>query len=363
MSKVNDLDKQIAVLQEKYQNDNSKKLDLEKKLTSETSTNHDHIKKLKENFAFEKKNLTKEIEKLRVKSYEQELELVECQANYDKDMALWQGKADFLDQQREQLKTELNESTKNFDMMFKKLKEHRVADKEEAESVKNAEVIALEQRFLNDIADLKEQQRQNIHDYDEQIRKLEKENKKQKENLHNSDFATSEDAAMLKRKYQEAQSNERSIQDEMQLMRKDHENQILELQRKMDQEKETIRMKLFENEQRLKESENKRQMFTFELEKEKTRWNIEKDRLISKQNEFLEKIDKYEKKNQFLVRDNDKLKNDLKSMKKNNQNSLMNIMGGGGGLGFKKSDPFQTERSFASKNDLGKSDSNNYDFH
>ena len=46
----------------------------------------------------------------------------------------------------------------------------------------------------------------------------------------------------------------------------------------MDQERENLRMKVFEVEQHLKESENKRQMFIFELEKEKTRWNIEKDR-------------------------------------------------------------------------------------
>ena len=145
--RVAELEKQVAVLQEKNTNITNKKNEIEKKLTSESSLSIESIKKTKENFAAEKKTLQKEIEKLRVKSYEQELEIVELQANYDKDMALWQGKVDFLEQQRENLKTELNESTKNFNMMFNKLKEHRVADKEEAESVKNAEVIALEQRF------------------------------------------------------------------------------------------------------------------------------------------------------------------------------------------------------------------------
>jgi len=92
--------------------------------------------------------------------------------------------------------------------------------------------------------------------------------------------------AVYERKIRELQDNEKRAQDEILLMKKDRDNQILELQRKMDAEKENLRMKAFEVEQRLKESENKRQMFIFELEKEKTRWNIEKDRLISKQNEF-----------------------------------------------------------------------------
>jgi len=85
---------------------------------------------------------------------------------------------DFLEQQRENLKTELNESTKNFNMMFNKLKEHRVADKEEAESVKNAEVIALEQRFLNEISELQEKSKIDRSDLEDNLKKAEKDNKK-----------------------------------------------------------------------------------------------------------------------------------------------------------------------------------------
>jgi len=83
-----------------------------------------------------------------------------------------------LEQQRENLKTELNESTKNFNMMFNKLKEHRVADKEEAESVKNAEVIALEQRFLNEISELQEKSKIDRSDLEDNLKKAEKDNKK-----------------------------------------------------------------------------------------------------------------------------------------------------------------------------------------
>lgn len=98
----------------------NKKLDLEKKQASDSTISHEQLKKSKENYANEKKNLTRELERLRVKSYEQELELVEAQATYDKDMALWQGKVQFQEQQREQLKSELNESQKNFEIMVQK---------------------------------------------------------------------------------------------------------------------------------------------------------------------------------------------------------------------------------------------------
>jgi len=63
-------------------------------------------------------------------------------------------------------------------MMFNKLKEHRVADKEEAESVKNAEVIALEQRFLNEISELQEKSKIDRSDLEDNLKKAEKDNKK-----------------------------------------------------------------------------------------------------------------------------------------------------------------------------------------
>ena len=109
-------------------------------------------------------------------------------------------------------------------------------------------------------------------------------------------------------------------------------------------------MKVFEVEQHLKESENKRQMFIFELEKEKTRWNIEKDRQISKQNEFLEQIDRLEKKKESLSREVDKLCGDLKASKKGNQNSLLNIMGMG------RKPEFHNEISYGSKDSSYKND-------
>lgn len=345
MVKVADLEKQCAVLQEKLTNVDNKKQELEKKIASESSLSQDQMRKNKETTANEKKQMQREIEKLRVKSYEQELELVETQANYDKDMALWQGKVQFLEQQREQQKLELNESQTKFDIITQKFVQSRAADKEEAESSQNAFVSRLEQKYLNQMQELKDQNRFAIIETEERRKKLEKENRRLNETLNDIQNNQTGSSLAVDRKVREQQENEKRYQDEILLIKKDRDNQLLELARKMDHERESLRMKVFETEQRLKESENKRQMFVFELEKEKTRWNIEKDRYISKQNEFLEQIDKLEKKKELQTRDNDKLQNDLRAVKKGNQNSMMNIMG----MGARKNDVnFNTERSFAS---------------
>ena len=58
----------------------------------------------------------------------------------------------------------------------------------------------------------------------------------------------------------------------------------------------------------------------------KTNWNIEKDMMLSNKTDLLEKIDRVKKQNEFLCRENDKLKTDLKMVKKNNiMNSIMNL--------------------------------------
>ena len=358
MNRISDQEKQSAVMQEKLINIEAKKLELEKKLANDSTSSHEQLKKNKELYANEKQNQTSELEKLKVKSYEQEQELVEAQANYDKDMALWQGKVQFLEQQREQIKNELNESQNRFEIMVQKFQQYRTADKEEAESSQNALMGRLEQRYQNQISELKEQQRQTMQENEELSKKQAKELKKLKDQISEMENSSSGNNQQQEKKLKESQENEKRMQDEVLLLKKDRENNVLEVQRKMDQEREGLRMRIFEMEQNLKESENKRQMFIFELEKEKTRWNIEKDRQISKQNEFLEQIDKLEKKKELLTRDNDKLTNDLKASKKGNQNSLINIMG----MGLsKKTDLFNTERSFASKGGIDKDKNNLFD--
>ena len=45
-----------------------------------------------------------EIDKYKKLFYETESQLTDCQANYDKDKALWEGKFQFLESQRKQAK-------------------------------------------------------------------------------------------------------------------------------------------------------------------------------------------------------------------------------------------------------------------
>ena len=60
----------------------------------------------------------------------------------------------------------------------------------------------------------------------------------------------------------------------------------------------------------LREAEGKRGVLLLELEKEKAKWDIEKDNLNTKCQELNDKVNSLEKKNETLLRENEKLKNE-----------------------------------------------------
>ena len=81
----------------------------------------------------------------------------------------------------------------------------------------------------------------------------------------------------------------------------------------------------------MREAEGKRGALLLELEKEKAKWNIEKDNLITKNQELNDRITTIEKKNENLLRENERLKNE-KNMLRNrgyNKNNVSHISNAG----------------------------------
>ena len=67
-------------------------------------------------------------------------------------------------------------------------------------------------------------------------------------------------------------------------------------------------------EKNLREAEGKKDSLL--LEKEKDKWNIEKDNLVSKYSELNDKLTKLEKKNESLLRKNEKLRNEKNMLRR-----------------------------------------------
>ncbi len=57
----------------------------------------------------------------------------------------------------------------------------------------------------------------------------------------------------------------------------------------------------------------KRSSLIFEQEKERAKWNMEKDHITGKMNDHVDQLEKSERKKEFLMKDNERLKNDNKN--------------------------------------------------
>lgn len=58
-----------------------------------------------------------------------------------------------------------------------------------------------------------------------------------------------------------------------------------------------------------REGEKKRSTLIFEHEKERAKWNLEKDHLLSQRNDLSEQFNRSEKKREQLLRENERIKN------------------------------------------------------
>jgi chromosome segregation ATPase len=335
-NRISELEKIIAVLQEKLSNVENKKFELERKIAAEANNIQEQLRKQKENFQLEKKALATELESLRTKCYDLELQLVEVQTTYDKDLALWQSKNQFLESQKEQYKLELSELQKNFEILVQKFNQSRITEKEEAESSQSALLAKLDNRYQLQLQELREQLKLQAGYSEEKIKKLERDNKKLTQQLLESE-KTQDD--QLERRLRESMNNERKMTEELLASRKDYENKLNDIQKRLEEEKEKGKAKIQKLEQLYKEADNKRNMMIFEHEKEKAKWSMENGQLMSQQHDYLEQIDLLMQKKDSLQRENDKLLTEIKQLRRISSNMTGSMVAGfGSGLASKRGD-------------------------
>lgn len=326
-AKVSDLEKAKLLLQEKLASSELKREEWEKKATLDSQRFDTESKKLKESCLAERKELIAEIDVLRNEKYELEIALAETHAKLDKERAVSDSKISFLEHQVRKLKTDLQESQASFDAMFQKFHQFRVSDKEETEASHNTHIIALEQRYTAQIQDLKDQHKSVVESLKEKSRALEKEVRRLEQVNYEHMNHKAGSGLFQEKKIAEMLEKEKRLQDELVLTKAASDKATVALQKEFDKEREDWRRRLMEHDLRIKNLDNEKKLMFFDMEKQKTRWNLEKDQLISSKTEFLESLDRLKKQKEVLARENEKLKSDLRMAKKTNLgNSLFTFV-------------------------------------
>ena len=258
---------------------------------------------------------------------------MEKTSQYEKDQILWEGKIKFVEQQRDTLKKENTESSKRFEQMLDTIQKKCNAEKENIEHNAKLTINNLEQKHQKQIKDMQDGHNRiyselinNNKELEKEIKalRIENENTKNKKNNNSELTKRLEEINQEKEKY-------RKIED---TLKEEKERQISELNSNFEKEKNSLKKKIADTEKNLREAEGKKGALLLELEKEKAKWNIEKDNLITKNQELNERISTIEKKNENLLRENEKLRNEKNMLRsrgynKNNDSKYISHLGGG----------------------------------
>jgi chromosome segregation ATPase len=337
---LSQLEKEKAIVQEKLYNLEAKKSEGEKKLMGDVQALNAQTNQYKDQFNQERKSLLSEIEKYKGQYIQLEQEYSEVVSNYERDKALWKGKFHFLEQQKEQAKNDLIDAQKKFELTLQHLQKHRNADKEESESSQNALMTSIEKRYQGQLQESTEHHQHVVQEYEEKIRKLEKELKSANDKMLIDSYGKMGSQTYIEKKIAEMTENEKRLQQDLENVKSDRDAKIMEYQRLLDQDRDVLKAKISEADQKTKESENKRGTLVFEHEKERAKWNLERDHLANQKNELQDLVSKLEKKKEALLRDNEKLKNESRVTRRSinltgNQTQKLRPSSPGGSLQLK----------------------------
>ena len=261
-----------------------------------------------------------------------------------------------MDQQNKELKMENSELQTNFDIMFQRFQNAKNQDKEECVSNQNALIASIEQKYQVQVQELNEKHNLEVFELQERYNKLERDLRSTNDKM----IAEHENKANAQANYDKAkldyENKKRKLEREIELMKEEFDFRILENKETLEKEKDKWKSKCAELEIKVREVESRRTAVIFDHEKERTRWNLEKEHLINQKNDILENVDKLEKKRETLLRENERLKNENKKNRRllGNPGSglgLCSLVGGGGGYWGMNNSKY-AERSFL-KEDSG----------
>ena len=97
-----------------------------------------------------------DVMKLKNEMQDLERELSDLQSTYDRDKALWEGKCQFLENQKETYKRDLIESQKKFEITLEQLQKRGSLDKDKFEYNQQALIKVIESKFKNQIKEINE---------------------------------------------------------------------------------------------------------------------------------------------------------------------------------------------------------------
>lgn len=316
-----DLERKVAALQQQLERLEAERRQREEQHSEQVSLLQEQLQTLDSSagaaFYFGSAAHAEDVLKLRAQAQDAERELSDLQCAYDRDKALWEGKCQFLEQQKETYKRDLLESQRKFEVTLEQLQKRGSLDKDKQESSQKALMAVLDSKYQARIRDLMDSHTVVVNESVAKARRLEAEVKALTERLLKEQALkpTSEQGAADRRRLLELQESEKRLQQEVDELKQEGDRRVQDLHRQLDRERETQRARLQEQEAKAKEAEKARSQNMFEYEKERARWQLERDGLLCKAQELEDQVEKLLLQKETLIKENTRVKADAKSTK------------------------------------------------
>lgn len=293
-------DREKAVADEKLSNAKHQYLDLDQKSTNEINELKYELDQLSERNIKDIQSLEDENDILKNAILDLEKSCSEVTSDYERDKALWKEKLEFLTNQKKQAKDDLKEAQKKFELTIEQLQRKDQNDKGKVESAQIVLFNQIEKKYKDQIRTIQENHEEKERDYQKKLRDMEKE-KKQLEDRIDAESRGSANAAILERRLDEQKSNESRLKSELEALKSERDNKMIEFQTLLEKERESHKDKLGIQEKKVKEVQFSNQRIIFEVEKDKAQQQI-------RLNQLEMQIDELKATNEQLSQSNSKLK-------------------------------------------------------
>jgi len=313
------------VLNEKLHYTNQEKQELITCLEKEREMRQKQLQELKEQNKAENELKLKENEFLKGKLNKVEEAHNELMSNYENDLQLWENKNKYLEEKLAKSKQDLNDSNKKYEQIIELLQKQGVTEKEKFETWQNLMQSQIESRYMEQIKQFKDNFQKAYEDVLVRKREMETEIKNLQDKIQAEQKNKFLDQGELGKRLQTALENEALLKKQNQELAESMERKVAEIMITLVKEREAYKIKIIEQENKLREYESKRSNLAVDSMKEKVNYDKERENLIKEIDGLKEKIVglersimKYASENKDLVRENDRLKRDNRNVRSTN---------------------------------------------
>ena len=160
---------------------------------------------------------------------EMERQLSDLNSNYDKDKALWEGKCQFLENQKENYKRDLIESQRKFEITLEQLQKRGNSQQDKFEHNQNALVKVIENKYKSQIKEMLESHQALQGEISSKNKRLEEENRQLSRQYHITLKESEIQQQLLDSRAQDLNKNEIMLKSEVEEIKHEKDKKIKEL--------------------------------------------------------------------------------------------------------------------------------------